>query len=249
MEMTGEQRLLVEKAALGCQDSQFELGRLHAFGVEGFSKDLEKAFFWLKKAAADGQRGAMGLLIGVLFEIDADNKHWRLFYRYIKKLADSQDPMAMMDLGLIYCGAAGHFPLLKYPELKSHFNFNQGFEMIRRAANIAAAEGADLIPPYFYKSASDIFAAKIDGIIKKEIKLENEYDIFDLLDMELMLMIRAHSGAQKAGVPAALIKEYNTAIEEIRAKMERLYEAKKTQAVEEQPINEAAEMYKRYGRL
>jgi TPR repeat protein len=251
MELNLEQRLLVDKAAGDCLDSQFELGRSHAFGVEGFCEDLEKAFFWLKKAASGGHRGAMGLLLGVLFEIDTEGRQERLFYRYVKKLSDGKDPMAMMDLGLIYCGAEGHFPLEKWPELRSYYNRERGFDLIWEAAGIASIEGIDLIPPHYYKSASDVIAEKTERVFRKELKLQNEKDIFDLLDMELMLMIRAHSGAQKSGGCAETVKEYDVKISEIRDKMERFYEARRAQEQQKQqePINEAKEIYKRYGRM
>jgi hypothetical protein len=264
MEMSFEQRLLIEKAAGECPESQFELGRLHTFGLEGFSKDLEKALFWLKKAAAAGHKGSMGLLIGVLFEFDEESAQGRLFYKYIKKLAQDKDPMAMMDLGLIYCGAEGHFPLEKYPELGAYFDFNKGLEMICMAADITASKDADLIPPHYYKSASDLFSQKTESILEHILKggpmPEVPKEAFELLDMELMLMIRAHSGAQKSSIHIRTVKQYDTRVSEIREKIERFYEAKLAfeqkkqeeqleQKEKEEPINEAKEIYKRYGRL
>jgi len=97
----------IEKANAGDESAQFVLGTAYYLGLNGAEQDYEKAFYWWKKAAEQGNPDAqisMGFCYYGGKGIEQSNS--KAFYWW-KKAAEQGNPEAQVQLGLCYSGGIG----------------------------------------------------------------------------------------------------------------------------------------------
>jgi len=141
--MTNEMRELVARAQSGDADSQFDLGRAFALGVDGFPQNTAEGILWLK-ACRDRVWGANNLLIGMSMSERFGPQNPELLIESFEKLVYvHKDVRAMVTFGAILCGdfynrhineERGGIPVLAE---KPYNNPARGFRLIEEGVKIA----------------------------------------------------------------------------------------------------------------
>ena len=133
---------LIVKALNGDSESQFNLGRAYALGLDGVTPNPIDSIMWLE-AAGDKIPQALHLLIGISMG-HFGTKHPALLIRSFQKLAYvHKDVPAMVTMGAILCGSPENRHINPevsgIPELASrpYYNPEGGFRLIEEGVRLA----------------------------------------------------------------------------------------------------------------